>query len=146
MVIEQAQILTTHNLAALVHPIGVNPPVGWPELARRAFAATCRHIVRLQHNPTPLRGIKDAAYAWRQMLFFMAMCRRDDQIALSAWVQDGAGRHREHAIRRLAPALAGLRHVLAGGSLDDGSAPDARRFLGWSVGGHWMRDEPVRQT
>jgi hypothetical protein len=35
--------------------------------------------------------------------------------------------------------LAGLRHVLVGGSLDDGGAPSARRLLGWSATGHWMR-------
>jgi hypothetical protein len=142
MVIEQAQILTTHNLTALVHPIGVDPALGWPDLARRAFVAVCRLTTRLHNNPRALSTIKDAAYAWRQMLFFMALCGLEDQIALTAWIQDEAKRHPGHAAARLAPVLAGLRHVLVGGSLDDGSAPNARRFLGWSTGGHWMRDSP----
>ncbi|MFD6730850.1 MULTISPECIES: hypothetical protein [Micromonospora] len=30
-VIEQAQILTTYNLAALVHAVGVASTGGWPE-------------------------------------------------------------------------------------------------------------------
>jgi hypothetical protein len=138
MVIEQAQILTTHNLAALVHPVGVDPTPGWPDLARRAFVTVCRLITRLHNNPRPLSTIKDAAYAWRHMLFFMALCGLEDQISLTAWIQDEAKCHPEHAALRLAPVLTGLRHVLVGGSLDDGSAPNARRFLGWSVDGHWM--------
>ncbi|GAA2433733.1 hypothetical protein GCM10010191_54960 [Actinomadura vinacea] len=136
MVIEQAQILTTHNLAALVHPIGVDPSPGWGDLARRAFTAVCRPVVRLHNNPRPFGMVKDAAYAWRQMMFFLALCGLEEQIAVIAWVQDEAGRHPEHVARRLAPALAGLRHVLTGGSLDDGGAPGARRFTGWARDGH----------
>ncbi|GAB3988533.1 hypothetical protein GCM10029978_111170 [Actinoallomurus acanthiterrae] len=138
MVIEQSQILTSHNLAALVHPIGVDPAGGWPELARRAFATVCRLVARIQANPRPLSTVKDAAYAWRQTLFFLSLCGLEDQIAVIAWIQEEARRHPEHVARRLAPVLAGLRHVLVGGGLDDGSAPNARRFLGWSTGGHWM--------
>ncbi|MCO6008228.1 transcriptional regulator [Actinoallomurus purpureus] len=139
MMIEQAQILTTHNLAALVHPIGVYPSGGWPELARRAFTTVCRLVTRIHGNPRPLTTIKDAAYAWRQTLFFLSLCGLEDQIAVIAWIQEETRRHPEHVVRRLAPVLTGLRHVLVGGSLDDGSAPNARRLLGWSAAGHWMR-------
>jgi hypothetical protein len=138
MMIEQAQILTSHNLAALVHPIGVDPADGWPELARRAFTTVCRLAARIHGNPRPLSTVKDAAYAWRQTLFFLSLCGLEDQVAVTAWIQEEARRHPEHVVRRLAPVLAGLRHVLVGGSLDDGSAANTRRFLGWSTGGHWM--------
>ncbi|MBC6456766.1 hypothetical protein [Actinomadura sp. HBU206391] len=144
MVIEQAQILTSHNLAALVHPIGVDPAPGRSDLARRAFVTVCRLVTRVHGNPRPLGIIKDAAYAWRQMLFYMALCGLEDQITLTAWIQDEAKRHPEHAVRRLAPVLAGLRHVLVGGRLDGGGAPETRPFLGWSSDGHWMRHLPAR--
>jgi len=147
MVIEQAQILTTHNLAALVHPIGVDPAPGWPELARRAFTGVCRRVRKVHRNPYPLTAIKDAAYAWRQALFFLSLCSLEDQISVAAWMRDEARRQPEHVAGRLAPVLAGLRHVLVGGSLDDGSAPpNARRLLGWQAGHHWMRDDPVPAT
>jgi hypothetical protein len=139
MVIEQAQILTSHNLATLVHPIGVEPTVTWATLARRGFAGVCRLVGQVHNNPQPLSTIKDAAFAWRQTVFFMALCGLEDQISVMAWIQDEARRQPDHAARRLAPVVAGLRHVLVGGSLDDGSAPTARRFLGWSANGHWMR-------
>ncbi|UGQ09877.1 hypothetical protein LO772_23655 [Yinghuangia sp. ASG 101] len=138
-VIEQAQILTTHNLAALVHPVGMDAG-GAPDLARAAFAGVCRLVRQVDGNPRPLGTIKDAAYAWRQAVFFMALCGLEDQITVMAAMQDHARRQPDHAVRRLSPVLTGLRHVLAGGGLDDGDAPaHARRFLGWSTDGHWMR-------
>ncbi|MEV5754019.1 hypothetical protein AB0L00_39920 [Actinoallomurus sp. NPDC052308] len=139
-VIEQAQILTTHNLAALVHPIGVDPAGGWADLARRAFTTVCRLTARVEGNRYPLGLIKDAAYAWRQVVFFLSLCGLEEQIAVIAGIQEEVRRHPEHVVRRVAPVLAGLRHVLVGGSLDDDSAPTARRFTGWSTTGHWMRN------
>ncbi|MCF2530853.1 hypothetical protein [Yinghuangia soli] len=148
-VIEQAQILTTHNLAALVHPVGVDPQAGWPELARRAFAGVCRLVGRIEGNPRALGTIKDAAYAWRQTVFFLALCGLEEQDAVVVWCQELADRQPPHAAARLAPVLGGLRYVMAGGSLDDGAGAEAeaeagaeagaRLFLGWSIGGHWMR-------
>ncbi|MFE9105258.1 hypothetical protein [Actinomadura geliboluensis] len=138
MVIEQAQIITTHNLAALVHPIGVTPLDGWDGLARRSFGVTHRLVRRIQGNPRPLRTVKDAAYAWRQTVFYLALCGLKEQVSAIAWMQDELDRQPAHTVRRLDPVLAGLRHVLAGGALDDGSASHARRFLGWSTTGHWM--------
>lgn len=139
MLIEQAQILTTHNLAALVRPIGLSPSPGRPDPARRAFEGVCRQVGRVFGNPRPLRAVKDAAYAWRQTLFSMSLCTPAEQDALAAWMQEELRRRPAQTIIRLNPVLAGLRHVLAGGDLDDGSAPAARRFLGWQEGGHWMR-------
>ncbi|MCO5996332.1 transcriptional regulator [Actinoallomurus rhizosphaericola] len=139
MVIEQAQILTTHNLAALVHPVGVDPAGGWADLARRAFTTVCRRVAQVEGNRRPLGMIKDAAYAWRQVVFFLSLCGLADQITVIAGIQEEARRHPEHVVRRLAPVLAGLRHVLVGGRLDDDSAPNARRLTGWSANGHWMR-------
>ncbi len=141
MVIEQSQILTTHNLAALVHPVGVTPVDGWDGLARRSFEVVCRLVRKTHGNRRPLPTVKDAAYAWRQTVFYLALCGLKEQVAVIAWMQDELDRQPGHAVRRLDPVLAGLRHVLAGGALDDGSAPNARRFLGWSAGGHWMAGE-----
>ncbi|MEU9023820.1 transcriptional regulator [Actinomadura sp. NPDC048394] len=137
-VIEQAQILTTHNLAALVHPVGVSPSPGWDDLARRAFATACRLVRQVHGNPRPLGTVKDAAYAWRQAVFFLALCGLKEQVSAIAWMQDELDRQPPHTRARLDPVLAGLRHVLAGGSLDDGTAPTARRFTGWATGRHWL--------
>ncbi|NYI04710.1 hypothetical protein [Allostreptomyces psammosilenae] len=141
MVIEQAQILTTHNLAALAGPIGATPQSGWAELARRAFTTVCRLTARLEGNPRPLGTIKNAAYAWRQVIFHLSLADAAERAATVSWLEREASRHPGHVRARLAPVLAGLDRVHAGGSLDPDGGEDlgqARRFLGWSATGHWM--------
>jgi hypothetical protein len=140
MVIEQSQILTTHNLATLVQPVGVAPTPGWPKLARRSFRAVWQLVFRVHNNPRPLGTIKDAAYAWRQTLLYLALTSHADQAAFVAWAREQVRAQPAHTTERLGPVVAGLAHVLAGGMFDaDGVAGDARRFLGWAVGGHWMQ-------
>ncbi|MFJ2212026.1 hypothetical protein ACIQVO_01745 [Streptomyces sp. NPDC101062] len=142
MVIEQAQILTTHNLATLVHRVGVAPQPGWADLARRCFVTVCRLTARVHHNPRPLGTIKDAAYAWRQMVFHLSLCPPEEQRRVIAGLNEETARHPAHAATRLAPALAGLALAVEGGAFGpDGTADGgrARRFLGWSTDGHWMR-------
>ncbi|MEY9995082.1 hypothetical protein ABIE67_007114 [Streptomyces sp. V4I8] len=141
-VIEQAQILTTHNLATLVHRVEITPQPGFADLAHRCFATVCRLTARVQGNPRPLPTIKDAAYAWRQMLFHLSLCPADEQRRFLTGLAEETARHPAHVATRLSPALAGLALTVEGGAFDtDGTADGgrARRFLGWSRTGHWMR-------
>ncbi|GAA4041831.1 hypothetical protein GCM10022233_08360 [Streptomyces shaanxiensis] len=127
---------------ALVHRVGIAPRPGWADLARRSFGTVCRLTGRLHDNPRPLGTLKDAAYAWRQTLFHLSLCPPDEQRRLIADLSEETARHPAHVTTRLAPALAGLALVAEGGGFDaDGTADGgrARRFLGWSSGGHWMR-------
>ncbi|MGW4199328.1 hypothetical protein [Streptomyces sp. NPDC005004] len=141
-VIEQAQILTTHNLATLVHRVGIAPQPGWAALARRCFTTVCRLTARVHHNQRPQATIKDAAYAWRQMLFHLSLCPPAEQRQLIAGLAEETARHPAHVATRLAPALNGLTLIAGGGTFNaDGTAADgrARRLVGWSTVGHWMR-------
>ncbi|MFD7709306.1 hypothetical protein [Streptomyces sp. NPDC059786] len=141
-VIEQAQILTTHNLATLVHRVGITPRPGWADLARRCFVTVCRLVSRVHGNPRPLSTIKDAAYAWRQMLFHLSLCPPEEQRRIIADLHEETTRHPAHVAPRLAPALTGLTLIAEGGTFNtDGALDDgrARRFVGWASGGHWMR-------
>ncbi|MFF3847301.1 hypothetical protein [Streptomyces sp. NPDC002328] len=135
--IEQSQILTTHNLATLVHRVGIAPAPGWEDLARRCFGTVCRLTARLHGNPRPLGTIKDVAYAWRQLLFFLSLCTEAERTRTLAWLSEEAARHAGHVTTRLGPALTGLHQVAAGGSAEDGTG---RRLLGWSTGGHGLRE------
>ncbi|MHC3458640.1 hypothetical protein [Streptomyces flavovirens] len=142
MVIEQAQILTTHNLATLVHRVGITPGVGWADLARLCFATVCRLTARVHRDPRPLGAIKDAAYAWRQMVFHLSLCPPQEQRRFIAGIEEETARHPAHVATRLAPALAGMALVGEGGTFGRDGAADsgrARRFVGWSTDGHWMR-------
>ncbi|MGW1728134.1 hypothetical protein ACWCQK_35225 [Streptomyces sp. NPDC002306] len=149
-VIEQAQILTTHNLALMAGPLGVSPQSGWAALARSAFATTCRLAARIHGNPHPLTTVKDMAYAWRQALFYLSMATPDEQGTALAQFDDDAARYPDHARTRLAPVLAGLRYVHAGGDLGPDGSPtnsSARRLLGWApTGRHWLQAEPAAQA
>ncbi|MET9835861.1 hypothetical protein ABZ078_42815 [Streptomyces sp. NPDC006385] len=141
-VIEQAQILTTHNLATLVHRVGIAPRPGWADLARRCYVTVCRLIARAHHEPRPLGTLKDAAYAWRQMLFHLSLCPPQEQRRFLAGLPEETAHRPSHVATRLAPALAGLALVAEGGAFGpDGTADGgrARRFSGWSTGKHWMR-------
>ncbi|MFE6667354.1 hypothetical protein ACFVFH_27800 [Streptomyces sp. NPDC057697] len=138
-VIEQAQILTTHNLATLVGRIGIRPEPGWGDLALRCFATVCLLTARIHGNPRPLSTIKDAAYAWRQMVFCLSLCDAAEQARVIARLDEETARHPEHVRARLAPALTGLRRAAAGASPDTGGG---RRFLGWTIGPHWLRPAP----
>ncbi|MFE2417557.1 hypothetical protein [Streptomyces hokutonensis] len=145
-VIEQSQILTTHNLATLVHRVGIAPEPGWTDLARRCFVTVCRLTGRVHRNPRPYATIKDAAYAWRQLVFHLSLCPPAGQRRVLAALDEETGRHPHHVGARLAPALAGLRLVVDGGGFGpDGTADGgrARRLLGWTTDGHWLAGDPT---
>ncbi|MFF0340960.1 hypothetical protein [Kribbella sp. NPDC004875] len=142
-VLEQAQILTSHKLAALVDALD---QTDWlraaaPELAGRAFA----WAVQRQTQPAPtwisaLQGIKNTAYAWRQAIFFLSFCTPVAQQDVVAELEDRAG----VLGPRFAPAVVGLRQVLAGECFDaKGRTSGGRRLLGWSARPHWCMPDPV---
>ncbi|MFI5528489.1 hypothetical protein ACIA8O_07975 [Kitasatospora sp. NPDC051853] len=133
-VIEQAQILTTHNLATLAGPLSVTPDEDWDVLAWRAYD-TARQLVALaERQPRPLATVKNAAFAWRQLVFHLSLCTPQ---ARDAVIERITADHPP----RLAPAVSGLVLTAAGGRFGtDGTAERgrARRFLGWTVGPHWL--------
>ncbi|MFJ1808883.1 MULTISPECIES: hypothetical protein [unclassified Streptomyces] len=142
-VIEQAQILTTHNLATLVRRAGIAPAAGWPDLARRCFVTVCRLTGRVHGDPRPLRTIKDVAYAWRQMVFHLSLCTPGERARTLAWLSEELTRHPGHVAGRLAPALTGLRQVAEGGRADEGTG---RLLLGWTTDEHWLKANPTTAT
>ncbi|MGW2396458.1 hypothetical protein ACWCYY_07870 [Kitasatospora sp. NPDC001664] len=133
-VIEQAQILTTHNLATLAGPLGVTFGEAADVLAWRAYD-TARQLVALaERQPRPLATVKNAAFAWRQLVFHLSLCTPQARDAVIDRITA------DHPTR-LAPAVAGLVLTAAGGRFgEDGTADRgrARRFLGWSAGPHWL--------
>ena len=142
MVIEQAQILTTHNLALLAGPVGVVPTDGWAALARRTFRTVTRLTGRLDHNPRPLPMVKDVAYAWRHLVCHLSLPDGTDPRTVVGQLHTDLAACPEGVRQRLTPALVGLGHVAAGGRFTEGRTPaDGRRLLGWSTGRHWLLDQ-----
>ena len=70
------------------------------------------------------------------MVFFISRLDEPEQGAVRAWGKERLEACQADVVARLRPAVDGLSHVVAGGTLD-GDAP-GRRVLGWSVDRHWM--------
>lgn len=128
-VIEQAQLLTTHNLAALVARLDLQ--ADWAALSRRAFEGVELQVRRLGSGPRPLRKIKNAAYAWRQLVFFVSLCEPAERTDLLEWLRGELARQPATVVAQLEPVVAGLESVLRAG---EPGAP----FLGWTTGRHRM--------
>lgn len=128
MVVEQAQVLTTHNLVAL-HVAGVEPPGGW----RRAAEVTLHRVLwlldRLGDNRQPQRMLKDLAYAWRQWLFFLSLLDPAARTSVIAAARDTGRRRAPFTAVRMAALLDGLERP-------GEQAP----LLGWTHGRHPLLD------
>ena len=141
-IIEQSQILTTHNLAALTFGLNLESALREQasQLARAGFDFVLRRQARCDAKNYRARLImtKNTAYAWRQALFFMTLCPASEQARIIGHCEARFQGQDRAFRRRFGPAVRGLRHIQAGGCFDaSGQGPDCRRFLGWSVGPHW---------
>lgn len=147
MVIEQQQILTTQNLAPIFKELMLQDKLSQQiaDLAQRCFLWICRsQQTKLQLWHARLIMIKNTAYAWRQMIFFLSLLSRDEQVRVLSWCADHFGKQSVAFRNRFAPAMKGLSLAAAGESPDGAHAAaiDARRFLGWSVEQHWLLVRP----
>ncbi|GGM73371.1 hypothetical protein GCM10011609_06480 [Lentzea pudingi] len=132
MLLEQSQILTTHNLAVLVDALDLTEELHEraPGLAGRTFSwIVRRQAQRTDHLHAALIQVKNTAYAWRQALFLLSFCEPSVQMSLAARLGT------ELRGIRLVPAVEGLLQVLDGdrftpaGTMRRGNG---RRFLGWA--------------
>jgi hypothetical protein len=144
MVIEQAQILTTHNLAPLVVGLGLTDDLTAhaDSLARRCFAWVVTTAGRTdgtwRHR---LHRIKNAAYAWRQMVFFLSWMNLSAQAAFLDWAEEQVGQVAPEVSGRFAPALHGLRLAQQGETTaltPDGRLATDACLVGWTTGRHWL--------
>jgi hypothetical protein len=140
-VLEQSQILTTHNLAVLVDGLGLTNQLREraPELAWQTLGWVVRRLTQRTGDwHAALIQVKNAAYAWRQAIFLLSFCEPSVQVSQVRRLGDeiltaGIG-------TRFSPAVDGLAHVISGGRFSAaGTVPGGhgRRFLGWAPSPHW---------
>lgn len=140
-IIEQAQILTTHNLAVLFDALALEARLR--DQLRPAAERCLRWI--LQQLAIPARRshevrlrLKNTAYAWRQMIFFLSFV--DDAPDFARWARARLAASPAELRARLEPGLRGLELCAAGGSSSDAAFHDAgaRVFTGWGNRRHWL--------
>lgn len=142
-ILEQQQILTTKNLAALFAALNLTESLRGQlgGMARRCFEWICKRPPTREREwrPRP-RRLKQAAYAWRQMVFFLALLPDSDQARFPRWAKWHLSEHGDDFRDRICPALRGLEIAAQGGTVEGecGAEGDARVFLGWTTGGHWL--------
>lgn len=143
MLIEQQQILTTQNLATLFAALELAGELRLDlvDMAQQCFEWICRRMQTHSENwHARLITLKNAAYAWRQMIFFVSLLPKDEREEFFEWMEGHFAAQSEAFRKPFRPAFDGLRMTASGHSLDSSTAQQsgARRFLGWSKERHWM--------
>ncbi len=146
MIIEQQQILTSQNLAVLLDGLNLADVLHGQlyDLAQRCFMWICRRQQVKSYNwHARLIMLKNTAYAWRQMVFFLALLPGTQVQTFLAWADKHLNTQKEEFQIRFRPALHGLMLAAEGHSLADQPTmrPGARRFLGWSKKRHWVLEQ-----
>lgn len=147
MVIEQAQILTTQNLSVLFAAFDLTHELrdDLRDMAERCFHWICRRQQTETDNfHATLIMLKNTAYAWRQMIFYLSLLPDKQVREFLTSAETHLNEQSESFRIRFAPALRGLVAVHEGAMLDDDEATDSigkpRRFLGWATARHWLLD------
>jgi hypothetical protein len=87
--------------------------------------------------------LKNTAYAWRQMIFFLALLPEADFESFISWAKNHLEAQPSKFRRRFEPVLMGLL-AASKSSFPEGQAPnamDTHRFLGWAKDRHWLLDK-----
>lgn len=141
MIVEQQQILTTQNLAVVCSHLDLLNKLPLEDMAKRCFTWVCN---RLQTNSpswhAELISIKNSAYAWRQMLFYLSFVSHEQQGSFIEWATAHLASQHHEFIRRLQPALTGLSHIHMGLTFSDDALKNQnlQPFLGWTKDRHWL--------
>ncbi|QFT77412.1 hypothetical protein [Erythrobacter sp. THAF29] len=138
MVLEQAMILTSHNMAAVFELL----PLRDIDFKRASIASFEWIVSRLQqkapHHHARLIAIKQSAYAWRQMVAYLSRLSKTEQrevyAAMDANLADGTKEGHEN----LRPFLAHLGQAI---EEDSKSGTDGRYLVGWTLGEHPLMDQ-----
>jgi len=145
--IEQAQIVTTHNLASLWQSLQLQDELSTElsTMAQCCYKWICRRQqLKLPQWQTELKSIKNSAYAWRQMLFYISLADENEQKNFIGWADDHFQKQSDEFKQRFAPAMLGLQAIVNGqefdykGELQSGG----KRFTGWSGKPHFLSRQP----
>lgn len=133
-VIEQALVLTTHNVVPLVEALQLAPLLELyaPAMCDTTYAWFVQRVSTLRslRGIERLRATKNAAYAWRQLLLWLTYDPRGPEDFLQRTGPPSGP---------LVPVWQGLVRIARGDRFVDERAGEGRRLYGWSPNGpHWL--------
>ncbi|MEO0556979.1 MAG: hypothetical protein AAF170_02220 [Bacteroidota bacterium] len=130
-VIEQEQVLTTHNLATLFDALGLADRLDLNALAKQTYTFVADAIESLR-GPRwgQLRAVKNAAYAWRQLVYFLSMASETQRDLFFEWARSDIKNRSADFEARVDPILEDLE-VVAG---DELRPRPGEPFYGWVLG------------
>lgn len=143
-IIEQQQIVTTQNLALLFCELDLktllHPRLS--SLAQACFEWICRRQqMRIEQYHGRLIMLKNTAYAWRQMIFYLSMLDESEMLSAIEGIEAHLRSQPAAFQEKFRPAMVGLRLAAAGRRLpqQNRTIEGARVFLGWTTESHWLR-------
>lgn len=147
MIIEQQQILTTQNLAALISGLDLRGTLQsrFGGMAQSCFQWICsRNQLQVADWHAQLIRVKNSAYAWRQMVFFLSMLPPGELESTLNWMDAYYKKQSEQFQLRFRPVFDGLKACASARtpSASFSVEKQGRQFLGWSETGHWLLRHP----
>lgn len=144
MIIEQQQVLTTQNLAACIVGLDLRGALlgRFAGMAQSCFRwIASRNQVKVDDWHTQLILIKNSAYAWRQMVFYLSMLSAADMASVLDWMGNYFEQQSEHFQLRFRPVLEGLKACARGTPQNLHVHERGGPFLGWSDKRHWLMEK-----
>ncbi len=86
-----------------------------------------------------LIAVKNAAYAWRQLLFYLSQISRDNVAVKLDEMDKALAKYPAELNQRFRPVLIGLKNAVSGESPE---SHGGKRLLGWSSDRHWFLATP----
>jgi hypothetical protein len=143
-IIEQQQILTTQNLSMLFYELDLktllHPRLSL--LAQACFEWVCRRQqMRIEHYHGRLIMLKNTAYAWRQMIFYLSMLDESEMRPAIERIEAHFVSQSAAFQEKFRSVMVGLRLATEGRRLPQQyqTIEGARVFLGWTTESHWLR-------
>lgn len=142
-ILEQQQILTTQNLALIFDELGLKGLLSTRlgGMAQASFEWVCkRQQMHTGLYHARLIMLKNTAYAWRQMVFYLAMLEEHECKEALKSIEACFAKQPQAFRERFLPVMIGLRKAAAGEVLSQQgqTADGARVFLGWTTTRHWL--------
>ena len=141
MIIEQQQIVTTQNLAQLISGMDLIDTLRdrYRSLAEICFKWICKRLqMKVTTKHANLIQIKSAAYAWRQMIFYLSFVPTSRVKEFQEWADNHLREQPGDFGKRFNPFLQGLCTVSGGETNHDkcNVSLSPYLFLGWSGADH----------